>query len=411
MDGQKPAQNSAWYQQNNFRNPREIETFMDASGMTMGRSGVKVLSESATIPEEITENDAQRSELDYFRSVLLRDALVRESRITIAQFVEHKFIPERVSRMRYSGQHYYRAMLKHVLKPEEVNRAFNVDPDRSKARVESIPDWPYLGEIRLCDARPDHIQRLISAALERGYSSHTVTHIRNVVVSIFSHAQKEQHYLGKNPASVVTLSKTTSRKEGILTLAQTREVIRAMQYPEREITLFTILTGMSAAEICGLQWGDVNLTDWSLGKDSEAIPAKSIAIRRQWYRGQLERVTGGRVRHLPISQPLLYIFRALKQRASFTGPDDFVLVSRVGTPINLANLVARRLKQLANELNMPSLSWQVFRRTHKALSSEFGARFQEVLADTESPQHPKYYSINERWHCRTERSRMHLEWN
>jgi len=367
MDGQKTAQGSAHSQDNNFKRPVELEALIDASDLGNGHSDESEWDGAVTVPGRMTDREAQRTEWNYFRSLFLRDALAHESRITIAEFVEHKFVPERVSRMRYSGQLYYRAMLKHVLKPEEVNRVFKVDTGNSKARVEAIPEWPYLGGVPLRDVQPDHIQRLISAALQRGYSSQTVTHIRNVIVAVFSYAKKEHLFAGDNPASHLTLSKATSKKVCALKLAQAREVIHSMNYPEKEMTLFTILPGLSPAEICGLQWKDVNLTDWDFRKENEPIPPRAIAIRRRW--------------------------------------------SRVGTPISQTNLVARRLKHIATQLNVPSPSWQVFRRTHKALSSEFGVRFQEILIGTSTPPLPDSSSIHEIWHCRTQKRRGYSEWD
>ena len=55
----------------------------------------------------------------------------------------------------------------------------------------------------------------------------------------------------------------------------------------------------------------------------------------------------------------------LGRRARFTKPDDFVLVSEAGTPVNETNIASRRLKAVGQELGMPWLSWHVFRRTRK----------------------------------------------
>jgi hypothetical protein len=52
-------------------------------------------------------------------------------------------------------------------------------------------------------------------------------------------------------------------------------------------------------------------------------------------------------------------------------------VSRAGTPINETNIAARRLKPIGKALEMPWLSWQVFRRTHAALPCLLGMEFRE----------------------------------
>ena len=67
-----------------------------------------------------------------------------------------------------SGRKYLRAILKHMLTPEEVDGLFHVDADRSKTTLKSVPNWPNLGNVRLAEARLEEIKRLIAAAVTRG---------------------------------------------------------------------------------------------------------------------------------------------------------------------------------------------------------------------------------------------------
>ena len=59
-----------------------------------------------------------------------------------------------------------------------------------------------------------------------------------------------------------------------------------------------ILTGMNVAEICGLQWKHVNLSPSEQYADGEVIPSRTIAVRKQWYRGELNSVKIGRTRNV-----------------------------------------------------------------------------------------------------------------
>jgi site-specific recombinase XerD len=145
--------------------------------------------------------------------------------MTVADFVQKVFVPEHVATKGLSGRTHYQAILKHVLRPEEVDRVFRVNTENSKTRLKALPDWPYLGSLRLRDVRPDHVQRLVFAALARGYSTQTIKHIRSVVSAVFSHAKKTQYCTGDNPASEVTLPESTRKEAHTLTLAQVREVI------------------------------------------------------------------------------------------------------------------------------------------------------------------------------------------
>ena len=409
MDRQSLLQHRirAHRQEIDFREQSVREESMNAHGLDEDHLNEQSWSSPTSASQIATGNKEQRIAKDYMRAPPWQNAPAQGPRMTIAEFVELKFLPERISQMRYAGRTHYQSMLKHVLTPEEVNRVFQVNSGRSNAKLKAIPGWPYLGNVPLSDVRPEHIERLIVAALEEGYSFQTVMHIRNVVAAVFSHAKKEQCFDGDNPASLVKLSKAASQESGTLTFAQAIEVIRAMGYPEKEMTLFAVCTDMNMVEICGLQWKYVNLTGHELRVNGEVIPPKTIAVRKQWYRGLLGDVAISRVRNLPMSDQMLQMVIRLRNRARFTNPEDFVLTSRPGTPINEANVVARRLKPIAEELQVPSLSWQLFRRTRKALVSEFGMRFQDFVTMILTLVFREEPGVQQMWHCRTLWSRKH----
>jgi hypothetical protein len=78
--------------------------------------------------------------------------------MTIADFVEKMFVPEHVAIKGLAGRTHYRAILKHVLMPEEVQRVFKLDLDHGRTRLKAIPDWPYLSQLELSQARPEHVE-------------------------------------------------------------------------------------------------------------------------------------------------------------------------------------------------------------------------------------------------------------
>lgn len=297
----------------------------------------------------------------------------------LADFVEHRFIPEHVAIKSPTGRSYFRTILNHVLAPERVARSFALAPGKPNNKLESIPGWPYLDSRRLCEIDAEMIQQLTSTALKHGYSTQTATHIRNVIRAIFSHAKRTGCYAGTNPASLVTVPKMIRRQPHTLSLAQLKQVLDVMRYPEEEITLFELLTEMSLAEICGLQWKHLNLSNVGKLLESEFVPPKTIAVRKQSCRGRFGDVTDARRRLVHIPDLLCSSLRDLKSSLRVAAPDDFVLASRNGTPINAENIVARRLKSIGGSLGMPGLSWWVFHRTGINLRSEWGRRLPEEL--------------------------------
>jgi len=294
------------------------------------------------------------------------------SLMRLADFVQRKFIPEYVQIRRSAGRAHFHAILKHVLCPEDVAQAFAGSSQKADAKRKAIHGWPYMGSLRLCEIDEKRIQHLTTVALGHGYSIQTVTHMRNVLRAIYSHAIRACRYEGMNPATQVILPAMARKTAHTLTLSQLKQLMPVMHYPEKGIALFALLTEMSVAEICGLQWQHVNVSSNGIAVDEDWLPPKTIAVRNQWYRGEFGPVMGSRSRLVPVPELLCSILRDLKNRKQFTRPQDFVLASRSGTPVYPENIAARRLKSIGRANEMPWLSWHVFHRTHISLRSEFG---------------------------------------
>jgi integrase len=327
------------------------------------------ISEFAEGPNGL-RNDHSRSWMEEYPN-LQPSNVIQDSRMTFACFVESKFIPEHVSYKTLAGKTHYQAILKHLLRPETVSQFF--DPQQvTKGRLKSAPDWPYLDEVRLCDFSPGHVRRLIASGFAKGYSAQTVKHIRNVISAIISHAQREGCFNGTNPVTLVKLPPQAACKiEHNLTIRQTKEMFELMGYPEKEIALITIVTGMNISEICDLQWKHVNLTEISRFVDGEYIPPMSIAVRTRWNRTGLGDVKRVRARNVEISRSLLSSLKELRRRTTNNSKDDFVLVAENGNRILPASIRMARLKPIGRKLGLPWLSWHVLRRAHSSLLAEF----------------------------------------
>lgn len=343
---------------------RRIE-FLDVAHPQWLRAAAEHGGPEEELPRHAAKQDAARGEL------LLN--------LTVAEFVARSFLPEHIAAKRTSGRRHYQAILKHVLYPDYVDRIFGVDALGSRAKLQVNPNWPYIDNVRLRDIQPEHVKRLIAAALEMGYSTQTAKHIRNVLSAVVSHAIRVGCFVGANPAILVPPPGMQRKQLHALTLEKTVEVLQAMRYPEFEISLIAILTGMSIAEICGLQWKYVNLMDHTVNREGELIPPGCIAVRKQSYRGELSSVPEGRRKNIPIPNLLRSVLFRLNSIRS-AGWNDFVLVSRTKSPINQINVAARRLKVIGEQLEVPWLSWQVFRRTRALLLHEFGAQLENELA-------------------------------
>lgn len=296
----------------------------------------------------------------------------RRAGMTIAEFVQTVFVPEYVENKTPSGRTHFRSILKHIITPERVAEAFSPGLKRSKAKSEAIEGWPYMDSFRLSDVDSAHVQRLMAHARDHGYSPQTVAHIRNVVRAIFELAIEKEFISIANPAKRIPVPQF-SYSRAVLTPGQTRELLRVMSYPEKEMTLLALLTDMNIPEICGLQWKMVNISDTWQEADGERIPARTIAVREQWYGGDLNSVRPTRRREVPMPNVLRDAMIRLKNTCEFTAPEDFVFTTQTGRPVNARVIATRKLRALGRHLNIEGLSWQMLHRAHSSLLFELGA--------------------------------------
>lgn len=300
--------------------------------------------------------------------------------MSVADFVECVFIPRYVLSKKTAGRAHFRGILKHILSPERTTRAFR-PVAKTRAKLAAIPGWPYLDDVPIAQVDATNVERLVQASMSRGYSSQTATHLRNVVRKIFSYAATCGYFAGPNPATLVTVPAIAHKPVRSLTLSQLKQIFDLMRYPEQQIALFALLTDMNVAEICGLKWKDVNLSNIARYAPGETLPGRTIAVKMQLYRGEYREVVGRRNRLVQIPELLQSALVQLKHRPGHISGEDFVLVSRRGTPVNPDNTAARRLKAIGQHLDLCWLSWKVFHRTGIELRAHLGKYMNKELGN------------------------------
>jgi integrase len=68
-----------------------------------------------------------------------------------------------------------------------------------------------------------------------------------------------------------------------LTFEQGSALVQALSSPAKEMVLIGITTSMGRAELLGLRWGRVNLTEASIIADGDNLPPHCLAIRENFY--------------------------------------------------------------------------------------------------------------------------------
>jgi integrase len=301
------------------------------------------------------------------------------STVSTVEFIENCFIPNHVALKTQAGRTHYHAILKHVLRPETVDRLLLSYGRISRSRLKSIPGWPYLDETRLCNIGPDHVRRLTSLASNHGYSPQTVKHIKNVVSAIISHAKKERVLSGDNPIAEVRLPPIARKASHPISLVDARAIFRMMGYPERQIALIMFNSDMNVSEVCGLQWSQINLTSRNVSFGGIIIPPRSIFIKYQRSVSGIVPVTSDRVRTIEMSPLLTDVINTLKRQQKGRVSGDFLFSNSSGSSVSPTSILASKLKPIGRQFGI-NFSWRTLKEVHDAFLQDLCSRLNSELA-------------------------------
>lgn len=362
------------YKQGGWWKLRWKEDQVDAEGKTKPGWSRPVWLGPSEGRGSFTKKQAQRIAWENHLSRLDRNMRAPNSIASVREFVERYFVPEHVAMLKPGGRAHYSTHLIIILD--------GVPEVKKRSRKKDAPEFRRLfgiGEMRLRDVTGEDCQRLVSGALERGYSVQYAIHVRNAVSAIFDHAESKNWFSGSNPVRHVNLPENVPASQSALTFDELRTVAGALDTTTRAMVLCASLTSMNVAEMLGLKWKYVNLTsEWTVA-DGESLPPLTIAVRSQWTLGQIGTVKAKKRRRLiPISDMLRPHLAALRNRKDFMGKEDF-LFTVSGKPVDSCNLLRRRLAPLGKRLGL-KLGWHTFRRTFDTLADQIGMSLGERQA-------------------------------
>jgi integrase len=237
---------------------------------------------------------------------------------------------------------------------------------------------PTLEPIPMAEINTKLLQLLIGAKVEAGLSAQTITHIRNIISSVFRHAKRLGFHTGELPTEYLVLPKMQRKERGSLTPQQLRALIGALPHPWAAVAEVMACTGLRRGEMEGLRWTRVNLSDLAIVRDGEIIPANSLLVREQWQGGALETLKTPRSRRTVPLSSTAWVALSLHQQMS--GSTDFVFEGRSGRPLDLRNALKRQLKRAGTATGIPGICWHQLRHTFATFATMAGVTSSEKAA-------------------------------
>lgn len=176
--------------------------------------------------------------------------------------------------------------------------------------------------VKIRDLKPSHIIKWIAGMNAAGFSPATISKSFRLLKQAIDQAVDDE-VIGSNPCSKKSVKLPSARKEkpNVLDPKGRADLVDALGRMERTPTVLAayiaMLTGARRGELCGLQWGDVDL-------DNSLIwVRRSIGIREGGCFIKAPKSENG-TRLIPISTPLMPILAAHRDsmRADWTALMD-----------------------------------------------------------------------------------------
>jgi integrase len=141
----------------------------------------------------------------------------------------------------------------------------------------------FLGDLNLHDITLDVIDRIRSAKLKDATKATTNRYLA-LVRAILIRARDEWEWIDKVPK--IRLFKEGTSRERSLTVSQAKLLMDELKEHQREMVLFSLVTGLRQSNVLRLEWGQVNLElrhAWVKGTHSKnrrpiSVPLNDVAL-------------------------------------------------------------------------------------------------------------------------------------
>lgn len=120
---------------------------------------------------------------------------------------------------------------------------------------------PHIGEMRLQDILPGHIQKIVDAVLAQGRAPRTAQYVVAVISQVWNAAYGHDLVNGENPVRRVKKPRSDNRRMRFLSRKEAHALLEEIKSRSRDLydtCLLALFCGLRAGEIYTLRWGDIS---------------------------------------------------------------------------------------------------------------------------------------------------------
>ncbi|GER88990.1 site-specific integrase [Dictyobacter vulcani] len=228
---------------------------------------------------------------------------------------------------------------------------------------------PALGNIKLQQLMPQHLQKLYNGELRKGYSPQTVKHVHRVLHRAL-HDALRWGLVARNVCDAVDAPRVPRKEMQVLNAEQAKHFLYTAQGdPLEALYVLALTTGMRQGELLGLKWEDLSFetkrlqvkrTIARIGKQGFVVDEpKTVKSRRNISLTDLalESLKRHKVRQHELR---------LKAGADWM-EQGWVFCNQRGKPWETGNLLRRSFKPLLNKAGLPDIRFHDLRHSAATL--------------------------------------------
>lgn len=234
---------------------------------------------------------------------------------------------------------------------------------------------PEVGEMKLMDLKPVHIQSFYNKLYNdgNGYSTSTIQKVNNILKPAFKQAIKNELMI-KNPAEDAELPKHSEKKVEALTVEEQKRFLETSRNDKRnryhEAFEIALNTGLRCGELLALTWDDIDLKNGNINVNKTIVAITDKETKKQKIIVQETPKTSKSIRAIPLRQKDIKMLLELKlKRQSLS---NIVFCTSKGTYVYPKNF-RRAFQCLLANAGIKKCGVHVLRHTFATRLFEAGA--------------------------------------